>query len=796
MKTSYKWLQDYVDLTWSPEELADGLTMAGLEVEGIETIGDLPETIVVAEIKERAKHPNADNLSLCQVDDGSGDLVRIVCGAPNCDAGQKTVLARLGTTIGDFKIKKAKIRGEESFGMMCSQKELGLSEEADGIMILPDNAPVGAPLREYIGIDTVIDWEITPNRPDWLSHIGVAREIGALTNAELRLPDVELTSVGGDINDHIEVIVEDADLCPRYTARYIRNVKIGPSPMWMQDYLNALGLRPINNVVDITNFVLHECGQPLHAFDYDKIRGQKIIIRRAGNGEKMQTLDRQEHELTPENLLIADAEGGIALAGVMGGGNSEISDATTNVLLESAAFYAPNIRKTSKILGLSTDSSYRFERGVDLNMVEFASARAAQLMCEYADGELVDGFIDVSAGPYKAHEVTARYARINSLIGIAVPPETVKQLMTGLGLEIVKDEVDALTLGVPSWRLDLEREVDLIEEIARLHGFDKIPAKIPGGQVGGPIESDDYLPQQQLIDAFLGLGLDECVHIAPISQAQAVASTGVGESELVNITNPLSQDYGVMRPSLLPSMIATVGGNIAHGNEDFRLFELGRTYRKTADTFEEALECCIAISGRKHPERFSAEFEEVYDFYDLSGLLYDFFEAVKLSKPEIASTTDVSLADGAAAVMTLDGVVVATLGQATPELTQDMRIRHPLWLARVQLGPILDKLGAARTYRGMSQFPSTARDVAFVADESLQHNDVLGVVDKCNVKILEKVHLFDIFRDEEKVGKGKKSMAYSLTFRSPKRTLKDKEVNRAHENIKAQLVKQLGVEIR
>ncbi len=796
MKTSYMWLQDYVDIDWTPEQLAEELTMAGLEVEEIETIGDLPETIVVGKILERATHPDADKLSVCQVDDGSGDTLTIVCGAPNCDAGKRVPVARIGTKLApDFTIKKAKIRGQASFGMMCSEKELGISEEADGLMDLAEDAPVGTPLRDYLGVDTVIDWEVTPNRPDWLSHIGIARETAVLNQATLKLPDVSLDEAGGDVNDHITIDVQDPDLCPRYTARFIRNVTIGPSPKWLKTKLRAIGLRPINNVVDITNLVLHECGQPLHAFDYAKIRGKKIIVRRAADGEKMQTLDEQVHELSSENLLIADAEGGIALAGVMGGGNSEISETTTDVLLESAAFDAPNIRKTSKTLGLSTDSSYRFERGTDFNMVEYASARAAKLIAELAGGEIASGMVDASVGPYQAPELRARYAWINKLIGIEVPQATVREIFIGLGLEIRSEDDKGLTVAAPSWRLDLEREADLIEEIARVHGFDKIPPAIPGGKVGGMMDTDDYFSLQAVGTTLLGLGLDECVHIGPVKDEDAMQSTGFKEDDLVKIANPLSNEYGVMRPTLLCSMLKTVGGNIAHGNHDLHLFEIGRAFEMKNDKCVEHYECCIILTGRKHPERFSAELEELYDFYDLSGMVSDMFQELSLPVPEIRPGSHPALVGGVTAEIVLDGNAIGHCGQVAKALVKDMRIRNPLFAAIINLKPILKKMGKPRKAELLSPFPSTSRDVAFVAGETLAHKDVLNVIASCKVKILEDVHLFDIFRDDA-IGAGKKSMAYSLTFRSKDRTLKDKEVNKAHENIKSRLVSELGVEIR
>ena len=479
MKTSINWLKNYVDVVCSPKELADRLTLAGLEVESVTGTGTMPDGVVIAEILSRQPHPNADRLSLCNVSVGTGEPLRIVCGAPNCDPGAKVPLATIGTVLGEgFEIKKSKIRGEVSFGMMCSQVELGLGEDKSGLMILPANAPVGAKLKDFLGSDTVIDWGVTPNRPDWLSHIGIAREMAAVFDSRktFRLPDVKLTeTAAAAVTDVTSVEVRDPDLCPRYIARVIRNVKIGPSPEWMQKALSAVGFRPINNVVDITNYVLMECGQPLHAFDYERLGGHRIVVRRAAKGETMVTLDCKEHKLPENSLVIADADKGVALAGIMGGQNSEILDATSTVLLESAVFLPRNIRATCKALGIGTDSSYRFERGVDFEMTEFASRRAAALICELAGGELLQGKIDACVKPFQSGKVRCRFARANQLLGVDLSPETVVNYFRRLGLDILAHDAVTVEVGVPSFRLDLEREADLIEEVARIHGLDNLP---------------------------------------------------------------------------------------------------------------------------------------------------------------------------------------------------------------------------------------------------------------------------------------------------------------------------------
>ena len=789
MNTSNNWLSDYINIGSDTEGLADTLTMAGLEVEEITEIGDLQESIIVGEILERNPHPDADKLSLCTVSNGS-ETLQVVCGAPNCDAGKKVAFAQIGTDFGDFKIKKAKLRGQESFGMLCSESELGLGDGHDGIMILDDNATVGSSLKVHLGTDTMIEWEVTPNRPDWLSHIGIAREISAMTGAKLTIPEIVLSEVPGNINELLTVKVEDVELCSRYMARYIKNVKVGPSPKWMQDYLNAVGLRPINNIVDITNFVLMECGQPLHAFDARLVKDNTIIVRRAKHGEKTTTLDGTELELTTENLLICEGEKGIALAGIMGGANSEIREDTTDVILESAAFNAVNIRASSKKLKISSDSSYRFERGCDFNMVEYASKRAAALLCEYAGGELVEGCIDEKQSDYQAHSLDCRYARVNKIVGITITPDTVKGILELLGLTVTDDCETHCTVTVPSFRLDLGREIDLIEEVARIHGYDKIPAKTPEGILGGWIKADEFYGRQQFTDSILSLGLNECVHIGMVSNTDAELCA-IDSAEWVELSNPLSLEYAIMRPGLFASLLSTVARNISRGNDNLALFELGRVFKKDAD---EELQCCIALTGLKQPGRYSAELEDEYDFYDLSGLITDLCKDLHVDKMTIEKSQDPLFENGICASVKSGGIEIAVIGQIKKKLTKSMRIKHPLFVGIVNAEKIISQLGKTTPYSAVSQFPAVSRDVAFLAPSKLKHADVVNLIEKLNIKILSNIHLFDIFEDE--AFGDKKSMAFSFTFRVPDRTLTDKEVNKAHDKIKTALENELGAEIR
>lgn len=799
MKTSIQWLRNYIDIPWKPAELAERLTMAGLEVEGMETLGEIPATVVVAEILTRQPHPDADKLSVCTVNVGAAEPLQIVCGAPNCDAGKRVPCAQIGTVLGaDFKIKKSKIRGVESYGMLCAADELGLGNDHSGLLELAADAPIGVPVSEVLDTDTVIDWEITPNRSDWLSHIGIAREIAAVTGTydKLRLPEIGLVeSETVKVADLAAVEVLDPDLCPRYTARVIRNVKIGPSPDWMQKALRAVGLRPINNVVDITNYVMLECGQPLHAFDYEFLAGHRIVVRRAMAGEKIVTLDETKLTLTTDNLLICDGERGVALAGIMGGLNSEIRETTTTVLLESAVFHTSNIRASSRNLGIATDSSHRYERGVDIEMCESASRRAAALMAQYAGGEVAAGLIDAYAQPYTPHTVTARFARINALIGVEIAPETVRELLRNLGVGIAEMTDTTITISVPSFRHDLEREADIIEEVARLYGLDRIPAAQSACRSGGPRKADAFYVLEESRAQLRGLGLQETMTYSFVNPEAAVRCTGIAPEQVIAPVNPISAELGAMRPSLIPGLMQSTAHNIAHNLPDLAIFEQGRVLVNAPGYPEERNQIGIVMTGRVHPERFGAEKAAAVDFYDLKGVLEGWFLARRLTATCVPASHP-AFVSGAAAAFEVDGEQVAVFGQVCAALTADMRLKYPVLMALIELDRVLAHAGAPRRYEPLPQFPATSRDIALLADASLANQAVVDAVNSLRIPLIEKVELFDIYEDEQALGKDKKSVAYSVTYRDPKSTLTDEKVNRLHEKVRQHLVQTLGVELR
>ena len=806
MKLSLNWLSDYLDLPGDPMELADRLTMAGIEVEDIEETGaDIPKGVVVAEILERSPHPDAEKLSVCQVTTG-GEKLQIVCGAPNCDAGVKAPLATIGTTLVDadsgnkLKIKKSKLRGVESFGMLCAADELGLGGDHAGIMRLPDDAHVGAPLKSCLESDTVYELEITPNRPDWLSHWGVARDLHALTGAALRFPDTSLPS-SPDGADGVSVEVFDSELCPRYTARVIRGAKIAESPEWLKKRLESIGLRPINNVVDITNFVLMELGHPLHAFDLALLEDNAIVVRKAENGEKLTALDGSELSLTPDNLVICDKTKPVALAGVMGGEHSGVTEKTTDILLESAVFEPSNIRATSRKLKITSDSSYRFERGVDFEMAPKASDRAAKLILELAGGELTSGLIDIKTEPPKREPVLCRYDRIRSLLGADVSNDEMNAIFAGLGLGVDNVAEDSCEVSVPSYRLDIYREADLAEEVARIHGLDKIPPAPLAAVSGGSRDEDSYYRLEELRNQVISAGFNECVNYSLISIEKALCDARFSDETVKKIENPISLELACLRPSLFPQMLETVERNVSRGNRDLSLFEIGNVFCANANLFpEERLECALAMTGRAHPERFSAEREVEFDFYDIKGAVETLFEARK-NKCEFRSLPSdnpaaANFALGAAAEIVVDGKIVGECGEVAPKLLKGMRLTSPLFIAVIQVDPLITGKKRKIRFSPIPQFPSTSRDVAFVADESLEHSQVMRVIRSAKLKNLEKVELFDIFKDEKTLGEGRKSMAYTLTFRAPDRTLTDKEVNAAHEKLRAKLAQTLQVELR
>jgi phenylalanyl-tRNA synthetase beta chain len=813
MKVTLNWLKQYVDFNWSPEELTERLTMLGLEVEGVQKIAAAFDGIVVAQVVTRDKHPNADKLSVCRVNDGTGER-QIVCGAQNFKAGDKVPLILPGASLplkpGDkepFTIKVGKIRGVESHGMMCSHEELGLDPEAighkkeDGLLILREDAKVGHPFAEYLGrsgSDVVYDLEVTPNRPDLNSVIGIAREIAALTGNPLRIPTINIQQSTFNAQDCVAVRIEDAELCPRYTARVIKGVKIGPSPAWLRDALEKVGIRSISNVVDVTNYVMLEIGQPLHAFDYHLIaKGADgkptIVVRHAAAGEKFKTLDNQERTLTSEMLLIADEQKGIALAGVMGGANTEINNQTADVLIESAYFSPTNIRRTSKQFGLRSESSYRFERGADAGICDWASQRAAQLMLETAGGQLAGGVVDVYPSPAQQKDLTLHFAHSKDLLGIGISHADQVGFLNKLGLKTVAQQPGECTFRIPSWRVDLKREVDLIEEVGRLFGIEKIPSTPPRGALGSNAFDSVYDQIGEARRILAGLGLNEAQGQTLVAREEC----RIRNEELVALANPLSSDMDVLRPSLLPGLLHSLRHNVSRKNYDVALFEIGRVFTNVNGQTRENRNIAVAISGQRALKFWSGDDRDAkFDAYDLKGLVEEFIEQFGMRGVAFGKRTESTAMFLESAAVTLGGKLpLGELGQLLPALAKKYDLRDAVFLAEFNLDLLISKRNPAKSFKALPHFPSSRRDVAMLVPETVTHESVLQTVKQSKAANLESVELFDVFRGKG-VPDGQKSLAYAFTYRAADKTLTDADVNTAHEKVLEMLKTQLKVELR
>ncbi len=853
MKVTLNWLKQYVDFNWSPEELAGRLTMLGLEVEGIHKISGEFEGIVVAQILTRDKVPGADKLSVCKVNDGKGERT-IICGAQNHQPGDKVPLIlpnfALPMKPGDkepFVIKERKVFGITSQGMMCSPQELGLPDQVDGLLILPADAPIGKPFAEYLGRtggDVVYDLEVTPNRPDLNSVIGIAREIAALTGNKLRTPDVRVGQASSPsetgkmpvppCSDLVAVRIEDAELCPRYTARVIKGVKIGPSPDWLRSTLEKVGIRSINNVVDVTNYVMLEIGQPLHAFDYRLIAnvGQAsslsqtskskdgdrqdacptIVIRRAKDSEEFIALDGQKHKLSTENLLIADEQKGIALAGVMGGQNSEINDTTMDVLIESACFSPVNIRRTSKTLGLRTDASYRFERGADIDINDWASRRCAQLILETAGGQLAEGIVDAYPKPAEPKQITLRHRKVNELLGITLQPAEMEFYLSQLGLKAANRKArpvgedgpgEPTTFQIPTWRVDLKREVDLIEEIERLHGLEKVPATPPRGAIGSnPFDAihDQMADVRRIVS---GLGLNEAQGQTLVANVEC----RMKNEELIALENPLSSDMDVLRPSLLPGLVHSLRHNVSRKNYDVALFEVGRVFRvgqASLPAKSQAGSLChieerrlaFALTGQRNSAVWSGNDRDAkFDVFDLKGLIEELLEQFGirgLSYSRRAGSTELFLES---ATIHLGKQQLGEVGQLLPTLAKKYDLRDAVLLAELNLDLLIARRASGKSFKALPAFPAIRRDVAMLVPEATTHEAVLQTVKQTKPANLESVDLFDVFRGKN-VPEGQKSLAYAFTYRSAEKTLTDDEANVAHTKVVDALKQTLKAVIR
>lgn len=801
MKVPLSWLNEYVDLSGlSVQELCDKLTFSGVEVEGVEKIGHACEGYVVAEVRECATHPNADRLKLCKVFDGQMDL-QIVCGASNVAAGQKVCLARIGASMPDgSRLKKAKIRGIESFGMLCAEDELGLSENHDGLLVLDAATVPGRPLAEVLPPpETVLDLEITWNRPDCLSIIGIAREFSALLGRPLRLPDVRFTEQGRPIAELAAVRVDDSALCARYTARVLTTVRDGASPAWMRRRLELCGVRAISLIVDVTNYVMLECGQPLHAFDYTRVTDHTIVVRRARAGETMATLDGVGRRLDEQMLVIADPKAAVAVAGVMGGAGSEITvGSSDSVLLESATFAAPSVKRTSTLLNLKTESARRFERGVDPGLADWASRRATALLVAHGGATAAKGVIDADARPAGPRRVALSFQRCREVIGVALDDARMVAILESLGLRAAGRSGQGSEFEIPSWRGDLEIEADLIEEVARIHGLAAIPDQAPHAVTVPGADDSGFRAVLRCRHTLLGLGFAEAVHYSFLSAAELKAfDSRASKSQLV-LPNPVSSDYAIMRDSLLPQLVQTLGRNFARQVETAALFEIGRVFwRDEQGNPREEERLALGLYGpagrgaldRRRP--VSMEESALW----LKGAIEALAAKLHAGAVTLATCEHPAMEAGWAAEIRLDGEAVGLLGVIQSARRHEWRMTEPMTVAELKLSPLLACIDRMATVREVPAFPGVQRDLALIAPAGMRNGQIVDVIHEKGGADLTAVNLFDIFQGKG-MGTCKRSLAYSLVFRSLSRTLTDDEVNASLQKIVTGLKEKLGVEIR
>lgn len=799
MKISLNWLKEYVDLSnISTDEIVSNLTMSGLEVEDVVDQNKIYQKFIVGLVKETEKHPNADKLSVCKVFDGENEL-QVICGAPNVKSGQKVVFAPIGTLIpnGDFEIKKAKIRGIESHGMICAEDELLLSDDHSGIMVLDEENIVGEKISEALNLnDVIFEIAITPNRPDALSHIGVARDLAAIFNRELKMPEIKLDEKGDDIAVLASVEVEDKKNCPRYVAKVVTGVQIKESPQWLKKKLENIGLRPINNIVDITNFILHEIGQPLHAFDLDRLSDNKIIVKSTKSETTFVTLDNKERKLPPNTLMICDGKKEVAIAGVMGGENSEITSSTKNILIESAYFNPSSIRKTSKALGLSTDASYRFERGTDPNITKFAAERAAQLISELADGKVAKGMIDIYPEVILPKEIKLRFSRTAKILGYDIPSEKIKTILSRLGLALKVIDEDTLLISVPTFRPDIEREIDLIEEIARVNGYDSIPT-VTKINISLEKKSDDTAFDEELRQAATSLGFFEMINNPLQSEQQAKLS-----GNAIRIANPLSADMEYLRTSLLPGALITVAKNIRQGVKDLKLFEIGDVFNKNNDLeiknfadFSEDQKMILLITGNNSLKSWNTS-ETKSDFYHIKGYVDSFIKKISLDNVLIDSYySSVNEIYAYNYTKSFKNIVIGIGGKINSDVLKKFDIHQDVFCFEFDLTLIRLLEFKPKHYKEPLKYPKVVRDFAFIFDKSIKYLDVKNFILNKSSDLLKDVKVFDIFENEA-LGSDKKSIAFTLEFFDENRTLTEDEVEKDFSNLIKLISKEFNAKLR
>lgn len=798
MKISLNWLLKYIPelKVNSIDEFLKRIIETGFDIESVENQREIYSNIITGEVIEKLKHPDADKLSHCKVSDGKKEY-SVVCGAPNVEAGQKICFAKIGARIpnGDFEIKKNKIRGIVSEGMICSEKELNLSDDHSRILVLDVKTPPGIEFADYIGAnDFFIEIGITPNRGDLLSHFGIAREVASAFGLNFVKPEIDLKETDVETKELITIEIQNKEYCKRFTGRVIRGVKVGESPLWLKERLNSVGLRPRNNIVDITNFILMETGQPLHAFDYDKISGKKLIIKTANENEKFTTLDSKERTLNKNSLMIYDSEKASSIAGIMGGEYSEITDNTTNVFLESAYFDPVCIRRNSKRLMLSTDASQRFERGVDIDNVIYSSDRAAQLIVEIAGGKVSKNVIDIYPEKFDKLSTFLRIERVEKILGKKITELQCVGLLESIGF-IKKEKVGSkIYFEVPEYRrLDVFREIDLIEEIARLHGYDNFENQEKySGILSTHIKYDDeYLKfVNETKNHFIGRGFSEIITYSQQDEKKVkLFSEG-----FINLENPNSVEMNVMRINLIYGMLNTIKSNFNNSGKDIslKLFETGKVFFKGVNGFSEKEMLCFAISGKNDKKSFD-EKENRFDVYDFKGE-FEIYKS-KLNLENLEYIYYYANGNGKIAEVLLNKEVIGTLSKYSDTVEEFVEKETEVFVAEFDLRRLYNSRNLNRHYTEISKYPAVKRDIALLAEKKVRYTDIESCIKKNGGRVLKSLYLFDLYEDK-KIGEGKKSLAISLEFNSNEKTLTDDEVNRQLNKIVKDLEKEYGIILR
>lgn len=792
MKISYNWLKKLLDFDASPEEVAYLLTMSGSEVEVIEKKGFEIKRVVSATITDIKPHPNAKKLTICEVDTGKG-RTSVVCGAPNLRIGMNVFFAGEGAVLaGGDKLKKAKIRGVESSGMILAEDELGISDDHTIVIELPDEYKPGKQIEDILTLDDYIfELEITPNRPDCLSHIGIARELKALLGGKLKFPETSVNEAGPEALSNLTIEIADPDGCPRYTGRLISDVKVKPSPLWLKLRLYYLGFRPINNIVDITNYILLETGHPLHAFDYDYFKTRKVLVRRADEGERFVTLDETERILNSKHLLITDGKEAVALAGIMGGLYSEVTGNTTNVLLESAYFDPVMIRYGARAVGLSTESSQRFERGADLDMAPKANDRACRLIAELAGGRVFKGTVDAYPKKFSPAKISFRPQIARAVLGADVNDNEIGKIFKGLDIEF--EDGSPMSVAQPSFRPDLTREIDLVEEIARIYGLDKIPEVY---RAGGTLETEvdpKAMVKDRLRNFLVGRGF---VEIFPLTLVDGRQLRKIdSETNFIRLQNPISEEISALRPDLVSTMLKVLRHNINHGNKDVKLFEVGTYYKPTNGGLASEKELiCLGISGREAP--VSWRHKEVFsDFYSIKAEIEAIFEYFRITDFEVEPFNNPHLADDCSYMIKNNDKQLGWLGRVSSNTVKIIGLKQDSFLAELEFDIFCEYALSQSYFKPLPRFPASDRDIAIIVDQDIPANEIASLIKKTAGDFVEDVFPFDLYRGKN-ISKGKKSIAFRIIYRSKERTLTDDEVEEVHGRVSQRICKELGAQLR